>query len=77
MVSPAGEPAYSWLRRMPQIASLLDERLRGGGPQMHPDASEGGASSVSGTTGVVLWATLLPLHDMWKRQGKTVVWTNG
>lgn len=41
------------------------------------ESSEGAASSVSRTTGVVQWATLLPLREMWKRQGKTVVWTNG
>ena len=44
---------------------------------MPPESSEGAASSVSGITGVVDWSTLLTLREMWKRQGRTVVWTNG
>lgn len=44
---------------------------------MPPEPSDGRASFVSDTTGVVQWTTLLLLREMWKSQRKTVVWTNG
>ena len=44
---------------------------------MPPESSDAKASSVSGTSGAVEWATLLLLREIWNRQRKTVVWTNG
>ena len=32
---------------------------------------------MKGTSGVVGWGTLLRLREMWKRERRTVVWTNG
>jgi D-glycero-beta-D-manno-heptose 1-phosphate adenylyltransferase len=44
---------------------------------MPRESPEGGVSSVNETRGEVQWSTLLALRGIWRRQGKTVVWTNG